>query len=89
MEAMDTAIEAVMNAFQAIRDARKPAGSGRILVEIERDDSLLGKDDGPIHAVRIIDNGIGMDDDNFDFSTRRFPTAKRPRDAGGRRVRPA
>jgi hypothetical protein len=68
--------EAVMNAFQAIRDARKPAGSGRILVEIERDDSLLGKDDGPIHAVRIIDNGIGMDDDNFDSFNTAFSDRK-------------
>ena len=65
-----------MNAFQAIRDARKPAGSGRILVEIERDDSLLGKDDGPIKAVRITDNGIGMDDDNFDSFNTAFSDRK-------------
>ena len=59
-----------MNSFQAIRDARKPTGAGRILVEIEREDSLIAKDDGPIHAVRITDNGVGLDDDNFDsFNT--------------------
>src|ERR1700722_9321001 len=62
--------EAVMNSFQAIRDAKKPAGAGRILVEIEREDSLIADDDSPLQAVRITDNGIGMDDDNFDsFNT--------------------
>jgi hypothetical protein len=62
--------EAIMNAFQAIRDTDKKVGIGRILIEIERERSLVAEDDQPIHAVRITDNGIGMDDDNFDsFNT--------------------
>jgi hypothetical protein len=62
--------EAIMNAFQAIREANKPDGAGRILIEIERQNALVAKDDAPIDAIRITDNGIGMDDDNFDsFNT--------------------
>ena len=36
--------EAVMNAFQAIRDANKTPGGGRILIEIERESSLIARD---------------------------------------------
>jgi hypothetical protein len=62
--------EAIMNSFQAIRHANRVQGSGRILIEIKRENSLLGKDEVPIHSIRITDNGIGMDDDNFDsFNT--------------------
>ena len=52
--------EAVMNAFQAIREANKPDGAGRILVEIERENTLVAKEDAPIHAIRITDDGCGM-----------------------------
>ena len=68
--------EAVMNSFQAIRDAKKLAGAGRILVEIEREDSLLAEDDSPLQAVRVTDNGIGMDDDNFDSFNTSFSDRK-------------
>jgi Histidine kinase-, DNA gyrase B-, and HSP90-like ATPase len=68
--------EAVMNAFQAIRDANKTPGGGRILIEIERESSLIARDDGPIQAVRITDNGIGMDDDNFDSFNTSFSVHK-------------
>jgi hypothetical protein len=62
--------EAVMNAVQAIREANKPAGAGHILIEIEREPSLVDKGDAPIHAITITDNGVGMDDENFDsFNT--------------------
>lgn len=74
--------EAVMNAFQAIRDANKSAGSGHILIEIEREDSLLAHDDEPIQSVRITDNGIGMDDDNFDSFNTSFSDHKE--DDGGK-----
>jgi hypothetical protein len=62
--------EAVMNSFQAIYHSHKPPGAGRILIEIERENTLAAKEDSPIDAVRITDNGIGMDDENFDsFNT--------------------
>jgi len=62
--------EAVMNSFQAIRDAARPEGAGRILIEIERDHTLVAQDDAPITAFKITDNGIGLNDDNFDsFNT--------------------
>jgi hypothetical protein len=62
--------EAVINSFQAIRDARKPAGTGRILIEIEREKTLVAQDDAPITSFKVTDNGVGMDDDNFDsFNT--------------------
>jgi hypothetical protein len=62
--------EAVMNSFQAIHEARKPPGTGRILIQIERENALVAKDDAPLGAIRITDNGVGMNDDNFDsFNT--------------------
>ena len=50
--------EAVMNSFQAIREAGKPAGTGRILIEIERAEALLAHDDAPIASIKIADNGV-------------------------------
>src|SRR5713101_2559866 len=35
--------EALMNSFQAIREAKKPAGTGQILIEIEREHMLVDK----------------------------------------------
>jgi hypothetical protein len=62
--------EAVMNSFQAIRDAKRPVGTGRILIEIEREYTLLSEGDAPISTFKITDNGVGMNDDNFDsFNT--------------------
>ena len=62
--------EAVMNSFQAIRDAKKPPGTGNILIEIERERTLLEMNDEPILSFKITDNGLGMDDFNFNsFNT--------------------
>src|SRR5437899_2759772 len=68
--------EAVMNSFQAIRDAKRPDGAGRIHIEIERENVLVSKDDAPISAIRITDNGIGMDDGNFDSFNTSFSPRK-------------
>jgi len=68
--------EAVMNSFQAIRETGKPAGTGRILIEIEREEALLAHDDAPIASIKIADNGVGMDDDNFDSFNTSFSDRK-------------
>lgn len=65
-----------MNSIQAIRDPKLPKGlSGRILIEVEREATLLPDDSPAIVGFRISDNGIGLDDDNFDS----FNTAYSPR----------
>ncbi len=62
--------EATMNAFQAIREAKKPAGAGKIVIALDREPSLLDKENAPIVAFTITDNGIGFTDDNFEsFNT--------------------
>lgn len=65
-----------MNSFQAIRETGKPAGTGRILIEIEREEALLAHDDAPIASIKIADNGVGMDDDNFDSFNTSFSDRK-------------
>lgn len=62
--------EAVMNSIQSIRDPKRAPGPGSILIEIERENDLLNQADSPIDAFTITDNGIGLDDENFDsFNT--------------------
>jgi hypothetical protein len=63
--------EAVMNSVQAIKDANLPASVlGRILIEVERTPDLFKEENAPICNFRVTDNGIGLDDDNFDsFNT--------------------
>jgi hypothetical protein len=62
--------EAVMNSIQSIRDAKRSAGSGRVLIEIERDSDLFSSDTAYITSFTVTDNGIGLDDTNFDsFNT--------------------
>ena len=61
--------EAVMNSIQAIRDAKRPKGNGFVDIEIEREGDLTGNQ-GQIRSFTIKDNGIGLDDTNFDsFNT--------------------
>src|SRR3954463_11977668 len=60
--------EATMNAFQAIKDAKRTDGS--IVIDIEREPSLLDKENAAIAGFTITDNGIGFTDDNFNsFNT--------------------
>lgn len=61
--------EAVMNSFQAIKDAN-PKRMGNITIDIEREKPLLPEDNPAVTGFRINDNGIGLTDDNFDsFNT--------------------
>jgi hypothetical protein len=61
--------ETVMNSIQSIRDAKR-RGTGTVLIEVEREADLLGSGQGTIQSFTITDNGIGLDDDNFDsFNT--------------------
>jgi hypothetical protein len=72
--------EAVMNSFQAIKDANLPrAIPGRLAIEIERQEDLFKGENAPIESFKVTDNGIGLDDDNFDsfntaFSRRKVAT---------------
>lgn len=58
--------EAVMNSFQAIRDAKRGEGEGRIRIQIERETSLLPDEVAPVRSFTIADNGIGLNDLNID-----------------------
>jgi hypothetical protein len=61
--------EAVMNSFQAIKDAN-PKRTGSIAIDIDRENSLLPEDNPAVIGFRITDDGIGLTDDNFDsFNT--------------------
>lgn len=67
--------EAVMNSFQAIKEAKLPSSNpGRITIEIIRSARQLDIEIQPISGFQIVDNGIGLDDDNFDsFNTAYSP----------------
>jgi hypothetical protein len=58
--------ESIMNSFQAIRDAKRKEGEGRIRIIIERENSLLPDETASILALTIIDNGVGLNDLNID-----------------------
>jgi len=63
------AFEAVINSCQAINDVR-PKIVGKIKIKIERETVLFDEENPPIIGFRITDNGIGLNDDNFDsFNT--------------------
>src|SRR3546814_20251030 len=68
--------EAVMNSFQAIKDAELPANiSGQVTIEVERERTLFDAENPLIVGFLVNDNGIGLDDRNFDS----FNTAFSPR----------
>src|SRR4051812_22794603 len=52
--------EAVMNSFQAIRDAKRKQGGGRIRIQIGREASLLPDEVAPVRSFTITDDGIGL-----------------------------
>ncbi len=59
-----------MNSIQSIRDAKHPQGSGKVLIDIEREGDLFASDSSYITSFTVTDNGIGLDDTNFDsFNT--------------------
>jgi hypothetical protein len=73
--------EAVMNSFQAIRDAKRK--DGFIKITIERDVILLEEEQGPIRSFSITDNGIGLNDENFDSFNTAFSDHKLARGGKG------
>jgi hypothetical protein len=69
--------EAVMNSFQAIRDAKLPATiPGRVTIATIRRPGLFADESPPIDGFEITDNGIGLDDDNFDSFNTAFSRRK-------------
>lgn len=74
--------EAVMNSFQAVRDAKRSAKTGFIRITIERDNALLD-DEGAINRFIIVDNGIGLNDANFDSFNTAFSDHKLARGGKG------
>src|SRR3546814_15660076 len=60
-------LEAVMNSFQAIKDAELPANiSGQVTIEVERERTLFDAENPLIVGCIVHENGIGLDDRNFD-----------------------
>jgi hypothetical protein len=63
--------EAIMNSIQAVKDAGpSKSDRGNITIEVERERPLLPDDNPSIAGFCIIDDGVGLTDDNFDsFNT--------------------
>lgn len=60
--------EATMNAFQAIKEAKRPTGA--ITIEVHREPNLVDRENAAITSFTITDNGVGFNDRNFDsFNT--------------------
>ena len=78
--------EAVVNSFQAINEAKLPANiPGRITVEVIRRTDQLALDVPPISGFRVTDNGIGLDDRNWELVQHRILSAQTdPRRQGPR-----
>jgi hypothetical protein len=75
--------EAVMNSFQAVRDAKRSNKDGFIEITIERDAVLLDEEFAPIRSFTITDNGIGLNDENFDSFNTAFSDHKLARGGKG------
>src|SRR5580704_3076312 len=76
--------EAVMNSFQAIKEAKLPSNiPGQITIELVRNRQQLDLDVPPISGFRIIDNGIGLDDRNYDSFNTAFSPHKLARGGKG------
>src|SRR5258708_21603593 len=74
--------EAVMNSFQAIRDAKLATGNGHVTIGILRETDLFKGENPPIIGFEVTDNGIGLDDENFDSFNTAF--SRRKVSAGGK-----
>src|SRR6266550_5767132 len=75
--------EAVMNSFQAVRDAKRSSKDGFIRISIGRETDVLGENNGPIYSFTIVDNGIGLNDENFDSFNTAFSDHKLSRGGKG------
>jgi hypothetical protein len=65
--------EVVINSTQAINDV-EPKITGNIKIDIEREKTLFDEENPPIIGFRVTDDGIGLNDDNFDsFNTAYSP----------------
>jgi hypothetical protein len=64
--ALSPLFEAVMNAIDAIGE--RDRNSGKIVIEVERDDSQPGffQDDQPVRSFRVKDNGVGVTEAHFE-----------------------
>ncbi|TIN95485.1 MAG: hypothetical protein E5Y06_12080 [Mesorhizobium sp.] len=73
-----------MNSFQAIKEANLPSNiQGRVTIEVVRRSDMLDVDTPPISGFRIGDNGIGLDDDNWDSFNTAFSPHKLSRGGKG------
>lgn len=76
--------EAVMNSFQAIKEAKLPTSvPGRITIEVMRRTDQLEIDVPPISGFRVVDNGIGLDYDNWNSFNTAFSPHKLNRGGKG------
>jgi hypothetical protein len=76
--------EAVINSFQAIKEAKlSPNTPGRVTIEVVRKGRQLDLDVPPMSGFRIIDNGIGLDDSNYDSFNTSFSPHKLARGGKG------
>lgn len=75
--------EAVMNSFQAIRDAKRATKEGIIRIAIEREPTLLDEGLGLIRSFTITDNGVGLNDENFGSFNTAFSDHKLARGGKG------
>jgi hypothetical protein len=76
--------EAVINSFQAIKEAKLPPTiPGRVTIEVVRDGRELDLDVPPISGFQITDNGIGLDDNNYDSFNTAFSPHKLARGGKG------
>lgn len=76
--------EAIMNSFQAIKEAQLPPNiDGRISIKAVRRPDLLDSDAPPISTFVITDNGVGLDDDNWDSFNTAFSPHKLSRGGKG------
>jgi hypothetical protein len=76
--------EAVMNSFQAIKEANLPDGiPGRVTIEVIRRTDELGIDTPSVSGFTITDNGIGLDHDNWNSFNTAFSPHKLTRGGKG------
>lgn len=72
-----------MNSIQAIREgAPSRRGPGNVTIDVERERSLVPEDNPAISGFRIIDDGVGLTDENFDSFNTAYSPHKMP--SGGK-----
>lgn len=72
-----------MNSFQAIRDAEIADEAGTITIDVEREADLIPDGVSLIRAFKITDNGVGIDDENYDSFNTAFSDHKLNRGGKG------